>query len=62
MQALQGFESAGKRTRMAVTTLSKLQRHTGAGSFVRSRAEEDNFLIFGQFADAVFNLIGRDPN
>src|SRR5208283_5656567 len=45
---------------MANTVLSELQRHTGAGGFVGSSAEQHDLTIASDLPVAAFQVLGRD--
>ena len=58
---LPGVISAQQRTHLAYAVPSELQRHTGAGGFVRSSAEEDDLAVARNFAvDGLSRLFGRN--
>ncbi len=46
------FEPTSQRADVYQTSLSQLQRHTGAGGFVWSSAVEDDFVFAGDFVRA----------
>ena len=45
---------------MANAVLSELQRHPGAGRFVRSSTEQNDLAVAGDFAVAAFEILGRN--
>lgn len=53
-------ETAQQRTNVSDTVLAELQRHTGAGSFVGSSAEQHDFAVPSDFTVPAFQLFGRD--
>ena len=53
-------EAAEQRPHATNADLSELQRHTGAGGFVRSSTEEDDLAIPRDFAAPGGEIFGRD--
>ena len=59
-QFLPLIETTQQRTHMANAVLPKLQRHTGAGRFVRSSAKKHDLAITSDLSVTVFQFLGRD--
>src|SRR5208283_290574 len=53
-------ETAQQRTHVTNAVLSQLQRHTGAGRFVWSSAEEHDLTVAGDFAVPALEFLRRD--
>ncbi len=61
VQLLPFMEATQERTHMPDTVFAELQRHTGAGGFVGSSTEEDDFAVAINLAMTRLQFLRRNP-